>query len=184
MHEVRDVGVLDLDNLENCNWNKRYAYRMKIKRYLRDRFRSEYLGALMHLKRNEVGPKELSVGDVVFIGSDDAKRIDWPLARVSELIFGKDGNVRVARLKTANGELTRPLQRIYTLELDNDKINNKSVTDTYENMKKDVKSNVDKIVESEVEICKETCDKETVVEKPVLTRSGRVVKKVERLKYD
>ena len=50
-------------------------------------------------------------------------------------------------------------------------------------MKKDVKSNVNKIVESEVEICKEICDKENLVENPVLTHSGRVVKKVERLNY-
>ena len=95
LHQVRDVDVLDLDNIEECNGNKRYAYRMKIKQYLRDKFGSEYLGALMHLKRNEIGPEELNVGNIVFIGRFGAKCIEWPLAHINELIVRKDGNVSI-----------------------------------------------------------------------------------------
>ena len=55
-------------------------------------------------------------GDIVLIHQDMKKRISWPLARILELIPGKDGVIRVIRLKTTDGELTRPLQRLIFLE--------------------------------------------------------------------
>ncbi|GFW47556.1 hypothetical protein TNCV_4736701 [Trichonephila clavipes] len=36
---------------------------------------------------------------------------------------GKDGHVRVARVKTETGELARPVQRLYNLELQEPDIN-------------------------------------------------------------
>lgn len=45
------------------------------------------------------------------------KRLDWPLGKITQLFPGRDGKVRVARLKTATGELVRPVQRLYPLEL-------------------------------------------------------------------
>ncbi|GFV44933.1 hypothetical protein TNCV_1716811 [Trichonephila clavipes] len=38
-------------------------------------------------------------------------------SRIILLIPGKDGHVRVARVKTETGELVRPVQRLYNLEL-------------------------------------------------------------------
>ncbi|GFW95633.1 integrase catalytic domain-containing protein [Trichonephila clavipes] len=43
--------------------------------------------------------------------------MNWPLAQVMELFPGKDGVERVAKLRQAGGEIIRPLQRIYHLEL-------------------------------------------------------------------
>jgi hypothetical protein len=58
--------------------------------------------------------------ELVFVGSDKKKRIDWPMGRVIELYPGKDDEVRVVKVRTANGELTRPVKRIYALELSNE----------------------------------------------------------------
>lgn len=45
------------------------------------------------------------------------KRLNWPLGRIIEIFPGRDGKVRVVKLKTATGYLTRPVQRLYHLEL-------------------------------------------------------------------
>ena len=41
------------------------------------------------------------IGEIVLIGSDNDKRINWPLATVLELKKGKDGIVRLVKLKTS-----------------------------------------------------------------------------------
>ncbi|KAF2904544.1 hypothetical protein ILUMI_01633, partial [Ignelater luminosus] len=92
-------------------------YRQHLKSTLRKRFRTEYLGQLK-LFSTKGSSKELSVGEIVLIGNDDSKRIDWPLARITETIKGKDDQVRVVKLKTAAGKLTRPIQRVFPLELE------------------------------------------------------------------
>jgi len=63
-------------------------------------------------------------GDVVLIGRDNAKRMDWDLARVLKIFPGVDGVPRVARLRTTTGELTRPYQRLYPMELSSENRDN------------------------------------------------------------
>lgn len=40
-------------------------------------------------------PHQPPGGDVVIIGDDNCKRIDWPLGKIDKLFVSKDGNVRV-----------------------------------------------------------------------------------------
>ncbi|XP_054724268.1 uncharacterized protein LOC129234298 [Uloborus diversus] len=61
--------------------------------------------------------KEISVGEIVLIGCEDTKRLNWPLGHVVELYPGRDGIQRIAKLRVANGYLVRPLQRLYPLEM-------------------------------------------------------------------
>ena len=49
---------------------------------------------------------------------DGRKRIDWRLGKVEEIFRGRDGEYRVAKVKVDNGELVRPVQRLYKLECD------------------------------------------------------------------
>ncbi|GFQ88296.1 hypothetical protein TNCT_727501, partial [Trichonephila clavata] len=64
----------------------------------------------------------------------------WSLARIIELIPGKDGHVRVARVRTETGELVRPAQRLYNLELLEPEINlPKEQTDSVIRTKRDRK---------------------------------------------
>ncbi|KAI5747814.1 hypothetical protein M8J77_018781 [Diaphorina citri] len=59
----------------------------------------------------------IKVGDIVLIGDDNVKRTDWPIARIVALVRGNDNHVRVVKLKTRSGILTRPIQRVYPLEI-------------------------------------------------------------------
>ncbi|GFX73310.1 uncharacterized protein TNCV_4206601 [Trichonephila clavipes] len=77
-----------------------------------------------------INSRPLTVGEVV-VENSLKNRTLWSLARVIQLIPGKDGHVRVARVKTETGELARPVQRLYNLELQEPDINlSKDLTDS------------------------------------------------------
>ena len=116
LKDVEEVGIPDLDLVEASDLNQRLRYRQNLKKILTERFRTEYLGQLQ-LHTNKSKPYELNIGEVVLIGGDGMKRLNWPMARIVDLIKGKDGNVRLLRLKTKNGEIIRPVQRIFPLEI-------------------------------------------------------------------
>ncbi|KAF2895560.1 hypothetical protein ILUMI_10614 [Ignelater luminosus] len=119
------------------------------------------------LPKNRVGnavPFEISGVD--FAGPVYQKRLDWPLAKILETITGKDGEIRVVRLKTANAKLVRPVQRIYQLEI-NSPIKQK--------ITKEIKQiNFDPLDITEVTLSKENENEECqLVKKPsVVTRYG------------
>ncbi|GFU20655.1 hypothetical protein NPIL_233371 [Nephila pilipes] len=48
---------------------------------------------------------------------DNLKRSDWLIGRVRGIYPGKDNHVRVVKVKTKAGELTRPVKKLYPLEL-------------------------------------------------------------------
>ncbi|UYV84140.1 hypothetical protein LAZ67_X001305, partial [Cordylochernes scorpioides] len=94
-----------------------YAWRKSLERELKNRFRSEYLSHLINKNKGR-NSQNLRIGDIVVIGSDLRKRTEWPLGRIIELYPGKDGIVRVAKLKTGGGIIIRPVQRLCPMELD------------------------------------------------------------------
>lgn len=119
LHELPMSGVPELDTIDQTAVNKRVKYLQKLRDDLRKRFRSEYLGELRQPKNKKLKLNELSVGDVVLVEDQNKKRSCWSLARITELIKGKDGLNRLARIKVGDSELLRPVQRLYLLELDN-----------------------------------------------------------------
>lgn len=50
-------------------------------------------------KQNKESP--ISVGDIVIVKSDLTKRTFWKLAKVQELLPGRDGQIRSAKVKVA-----------------------------------------------------------------------------------
>ncbi|GFV74270.1 integrase catalytic domain-containing protein [Trichonephila clavipes] len=105
-----------LDMLDGNHLRKRLRFRVKMMKELRERFRKEYLGQLVQRHRQDPHSSNIQVGDIVLIGDDVKKCLQWPLARVIELIPGKDGLVRTVRVKTQHSILVRPIQRIFPLE--------------------------------------------------------------------
>ena len=95
----------------------------------------DYLTSLrensMNLGRKGVGPK---IGDVVVIHEDNKKRTLWKLGRVVDLIKGKDGVVRGARVKTdstySGGVIERPLQKLFPLEMGRGEVDDEGSNDT------------------------------------------------------
>src|SRR5436190_3420933 len=115
MQDISNNEILDIDEMEKISISRRWRYIQKMREDLRARFKKEYLGMLVnhgHFKKSDI-----KKGDVVLIGSDNVKRVSWPLGLVVETFPGKDGITRLVRLKTATGELTRPVQRLYPLEM-------------------------------------------------------------------
>ena len=119
LREITESGVPDLDLIDSQKLRKRFIYRVKLRQDLRNRFRNEYLGLLKCYVKS---PKESSivVGDLVLVGDNNVKRINWPLAKVVRTIPGRDGKVRVVEVKTQSGTILRPIQRIYPLEIQYD----------------------------------------------------------------
>ncbi|GFT96961.1 integrase catalytic domain-containing protein [Trichonephila clavipes] len=80
LQEIREIGVPDFDMIDSKKLERRFIYRVKIRKDLRNRFRNEYLGLLKDYSKVR---KEASVkdGDIVLIGDNDVKRINWPMAR-------------------------------------------------------------------------------------------------------
>ena len=56
-------------------------------------------------------------GDVVIIKGEEKNRRNWRLGIVAELITGRDGVVRGAKLRAGKSYLERPVQHLYPLEL-------------------------------------------------------------------
>ena len=60
-------------------------------------------------------------GDVVVVYEDNVKRGNWKMAEVTEVILGRDGQARGAKVRMVrNGKvvyLSRPVQKLYPVEI-------------------------------------------------------------------
>jgi len=115
IQDVPAVGVPDLDHVNRVNTFKTLKYQQKLRENLWKRFIDEYLGLLVQWQRKNKGPGGVKVGDVVLVGYNNKKRLNWPLGLGVFLFSGSDSCVQVVRVKTAIGELTRPVQHVFPL---------------------------------------------------------------------
>ncbi|GFW58312.1 integrase catalytic domain-containing protein [Trichonephila clavipes] len=106
--ENRCSDTTDIDELNLTDLRKRMKYRIKLLSDLRQRFRKEYLSELIQ-KQNDNRVREPRIGEMVLIGNDNKKRLSWPIAKIIELIPGRDGEIRTVRLKTQHGTVIRPV---------------------------------------------------------------------------
>ncbi|XP_011684751.1 PREDICTED: uncharacterized protein LOC105448087 [Wasmannia auropunctata] len=171
--DIRKNGIPDLDQVNRIFFAKRLRYRQRLKEELRQRFRLQYLGQLSRRTKHKNSSISVTIGDIVLVGNDLQKRLDWPLAKVIQVFPGKDGHTRVAKLKTARGELIRPIQRLFPLEV---RYSGREADKFFET----IKTVSEAVKESESDPKEDT----RPLTKPGLTtRSGRVVKKPERLGF-
>ncbi|GFT26528.1 DUF5641 domain-containing protein [Trichonephila clavipes] len=96
IHGNSNCETPDLDEVDRFSLVKHTRYLQKLHEDMRQRFRNEYFALLVHrrTRRNDA----LEVGDVVLIGHDNVRRIDWPLGVVLEVYPGKDKPPRVLSL--------------------------------------------------------------------------------------
>ncbi|GFS87171.1 integrase catalytic domain-containing protein [Trichonephila clavipes] len=117
LQDIQQYKLQDIDAVDSKSLTKRIKYRHTLIKDLRERFRSEYLGTLTQRVQKRQPRVKVSNGDIVLVATDNKKRIDWPLGHISQLILGRDGEVRLVRVQTSTNELLRPIQRIYSLEI-------------------------------------------------------------------
>ncbi|CAL1286305.1 unnamed protein product [Larinioides sclopetarius] len=181
LFERSTAEVKDLDMRDANHFRKRLRFRAKMMEELRKRFRIEYLGQLIQRQKQNPQSLNISEGDIVLIGDDVKKRLLWPLARVIELIPGKDGLVRTVKLKTKSCTLIRPIQRVFPLELSvNDLSNlprNKApLTEPSENSPSS--NTLETSLQSPIP---ETFMNSSKASQPQVTRCGRVIKRPKKL---
>jgi hypothetical protein len=116
LQDVDEVGTCDLEAATGQNLRRKYHSMQKLKQDLRSRFRKEYLSLLVQ-KGKEKQNRKFKIGEIVLVELENMKRIFWPLGRILELIPGKDKEVRVVKIKTKNGVITRHVQRVFPLEV-------------------------------------------------------------------
>lgn len=164
LNDSRESECPDIDILRKVNFNSVMRRKQEMMEHLRDRFGREYLSQMI-FKNNAKESRAIKVGDIVMIGDDNRKRINWP--KIEKLIEGRDGVVRVAVLKTKDGILKRPLQRIYPLEICSNDVNGSDMREKVINQP---------ILE---EINQEKCETKTDYNTKdiIKTQSGRIVKK-------
>ena len=104
-------------NFIKTHFNNRLRYLQKLRRDLRIRFEREYLANLVYDPKSKNREINVKVGDIVLLKTDGVKKIRWPLGKVIETIPGKDGKVRVLKIKTSSGTVLRPCQRVCPLEV-------------------------------------------------------------------
>ncbi|XP_035231304.1 uncharacterized protein LOC118203158 [Stegodyphus dumicola] len=110
-------STIEFDHINGTELNKCWQYFQKLGEDLRKRFRAEYLGQLKNSKKASKIKEQVKLGDIVLVGNENSKRIDWQLGRIIKLYLGKDRHVRGIQVKTRNGDIVRPLQNIYPLEM-------------------------------------------------------------------
>ena len=77
----------------------------------------EYLTSLREFhKASGINIQNVKAGDVVLI-HNDGHRLHWRLGIVDSLIQGNDGLVRAVNVRTNNRVTSRPISRLYPLEV-------------------------------------------------------------------
>ena len=110
---------LEPNHIQDYDLRKRAKYLGKCKDVVWSRCTKEYLRGLRerHHLKHKGDNAHPAVGDVVIIKSDEKNRAQWKLGVVINLIIGRDGVVRGAKLRTPKSVIERPLQHLYPLEL-------------------------------------------------------------------
>ena len=97
------------------------------------RWKREYLTSLREFhKVSRRGSTQLIRRDVVIVHEDNTPRLHWRLAVVEDLIKGDDGQVRAAHIKTSSHKTTRPVAKLYPLEVHSELSDNSNDDDLTE----------------------------------------------------
>lgn len=103
--------------------SKRAKYHFKLLWDFSKRWKNEYLYGLMETfkSKQHTNAPSLSIGDVVILKNEQTKRAFWKVCKIEELLKGRDGNIRTAKVmvpaEKGNTILTRPLSHLIPIEV-------------------------------------------------------------------
>ena len=112
-------------NDEDSSYSRRYRYLQNKINHFWKRWQKEYIVNLReHHKCSGKEKGKVSIGDIVLVQDDNLKRTLWRLGKIEELISGKDGTVRGAKVSVMSRNkldyLSRPVQKLHPLERANE----------------------------------------------------------------
>ncbi|PFX13817.1 hypothetical protein AWC38_SpisGene22069 [Stylophora pistillata] len=102
------------------NLRKRWRRIQELIHHFWNRWMREWLPKLNARKKWFKHGKDLKVGDIVLVISPDTPRGQWPLGRIAETIPGKDGQMRVAKVRIGQKIFERPISKLCPLECKTD----------------------------------------------------------------
>ncbi|XP_060665803.1 uncharacterized protein LOC132798101 [Drosophila nasuta] len=108
-----DLSTLDYNRLDG--WQRV----TQLQQVFWNRWREMYLTLLQQRSKWRTPDRRLQVNDLVLV-KDENLPLRWPLARVMSLIPCKDGECRVAELKTSCGSTRRAINKLCLLPLKDD----------------------------------------------------------------
>ena len=115
--------VMALENEDQNQWMegnklivKRERYRQMLVRNIWNRWKKEYVLELTKGNKRRI-EKEIKLGYICLIEEDNEPRQSWKLGRIIKIHDSIDGKSRSVELRTKNGILKRPIQRVIPLEL-------------------------------------------------------------------
>lgn len=167
------------------------VFRQECRNQLLDEFwscwLSEYLRNLPPCKKSPVSKGGLQVGSVVLVRKEGYPRLQWPMGVVQQVFPGRDGLIRSVEVRTVKGVLTRSIQHLHDLEI-NDKLKDLAHSTSEESDKGDQAhgDNIDIDGVSgmgvfEADICHNVDACELNRGSVVRTRYGRQIKQPQRL---
>ncbi|UYV78342.1 hypothetical protein LAZ67_16001020 [Cordylochernes scorpioides] len=106
-------------------------------------------------KKEDSATRAITGGEVVYVGNNSQKRINWLLGLVKKVYPGEDGNCRVAKVRIKSGEIVQPIQRLYPLEIHSSDmeaygVQNLSLNPSNLNNNKKMNKQIEKDVEKEL----------------------------------
>ena len=129
---------------------------------------------------------KLSKGDLVLIKEDNVPRLLWPIGVVVDMFPGKDGFIRSIKVRTKKGEIVRPIQRAYDLEIGkHEHMIGPEAVETRDDISEDV-NNDDNTPPLEVDVSDEESTNTVGNDRPintvpVMSRTGRVIRAPKKL---
>ncbi|GFU13551.1 integrase catalytic domain-containing protein [Trichonephila clavipes] len=102
------------DDLRHCD---RWRLLTRMTQHFWNRWSSEYLTLLQSISKWRIVQKNLDIGDLVLIKHDNSPPLQWKLGKVMETFPGKDGKVRVVKVKSQASELVRPIAKLVPLPI-------------------------------------------------------------------
>ena len=99
---------------------KRMRHLEEVQKQFWTQWRTNYLPTLQFRPKWTETEPDVKEGDIVLLLKENQKRHEWPLAKVIACITGRDGLVRTIKLLCDGKEITRPVQLVVPLEVQND----------------------------------------------------------------
>ncbi|XP_070166996.1 uncharacterized protein [Polyergus mexicanus] len=93
----------------------RWQLLQQMKDHFWHRWAREYLHTLASRSKWFKGDEEVRIGRLCLLRNETTPPTKWPLARVTKLHPGTDGNVRVVDIRTATSSFTRPVNKLVLL---------------------------------------------------------------------
>lgn len=81
-------------------------------RHFANRWKEEYLKEMHKRYKWKFPQRDVQIGDLVVVRRENLPPTEWRLGRVTKVFPGNDGRVRVASIRTQQGEITRPIVKL------------------------------------------------------------------------